>query len=125
MCIRDSTFSVPSIIRVRPKPNGLGIGPYVAVTGTGAMVLAWSDATRVLVTSSTDGGTTFSDAKQIADPTLQSLSSTVTADASGNVVVWWPQVVGKVFDFVIGRGVSLESLRHDVATFPAVSYTHL
>jgi hypothetical protein len=87
------TFPSPGVVSVIDAANSYS--PSIAAGW--ALALAWSDANLATGRSvvgyrqSTDGGATFSPARELSDPTVGSLGPSVAVSEPGNVYVAWMQ----------------------------------
>jgi hypothetical protein len=116
-------FSSPK--KVSTAPGGFSAtDPYVAVDPDGNLSIAWQDGATggILFSRSTNGGSRFSRPEEISENSNVAYFPQITADASGNInVVYFDESSG-IQEVLFTRGVTMRSLRHDVASLPESAF---
>lgn len=111
-------FSTPKRVSSAPRSFS-AIYRYVAVESRGNLNLVWEDGATgsLFFRRSTDGGATFSRPQDIANSS-SAFFPQIAADASGNInVLWFDEATGSL-DILFARGVTIDSLRNDIASLP-------
>jgi hypothetical protein len=112
-------FSSPQ--NVSTAPGGFSAtDPYVAVDRRGNLNVVWEDDVTggIALSRSTDGGSTFSAPEDISNNSSSAFFPQITADASGNInVLWFDESTG-IPEIRFARGVTIDSLRNDIASLP-------
>ncbi len=106
--------------------TGESFFPQIAMDASGDINVVWRDNTPgsldIFFSRSTDGGATFSTAKNLSNNTGGSFDPLMTLDVSGNInVVWFDDTPGN-FDIFFSRGVTLNSLQNDIAALPVTAF---
>jgi hypothetical protein len=115
-----TVFSTPKDVSTAPGSLHSATYPYAAVDSHGNLNLVWGDSVtrRILFSRSTDGGSTFSAPEEISDNSNSAFFPQIAVDGSGNInVLWFDEVTG-IPDILFARGVTVDSLRNDVASLP-------
>ena len=111
-------YSAPK--KVAPLPGSYSaVYPYIAVESQGSLNLVWEDGATgsIRFTRSTDGGSVFSSPEDLAHSSAAFFPQ-IVADASGNLNVLWFDQVNDSLDILFDRGVTVNSLRSDIASLP-------
>jgi len=117
-----TVFSTPKAVSTAPGSFS-AIYRYVAVESRGNLNLVWEDGATgsIFFRRSTDGGATFSRPQDIANSS-SAFFPQIAADASGNInVLWFDEITG-IPEILFARGVTIDSLRNDVASLPESAF---
>ncbi len=112
-------FSQPS--SVSSFTRSFNPDAYVNVDRRNNVSLVWEEFTAsgsgIAFSRSTDGGATFSGGQLFSSASFL-YQSQVAADTAGNLVVTWLSDGAGVEDIFVSRGVSIDSIREDLAGAP-------
>jgi hypothetical protein len=116
-------FSQPS--SVSSFTRSFNPDAYVNVDRRNNVSLVWEEFTAsgsgIAFSRSTDGGATFSGGQLFSSASFL-YQSQVAADTAGNLVVTWLSDGAGVEDIFVSRGVSIDSIREDLAGAPLAGF---